>query len=485
MSAPAPRAGEYLQHLTESAGTGKRPPQHEILLAVFQDNYHGPYRTPDGLTFAVRMSVPSVMLPLRGPSGLRQRLAADMWRLTGKLPSQEAQSTSLAVIEGVALDGRTFPSAVRTARAPDGPVVVDLGRPDGLAAVVVPGRWGTTTRAPVLFRRGAGVPEIPAPVPGGRLDGMRELLAIRDRDELALYVACRLMALLPEGTRPVEAFTGGGGSLKTSTTRLTIAWTGGVMANMPRDSRDWAALAANAGAIGHDNLSALSADRQDLLCKAASGHEYMARMLYSDADLVSLKFQPITIAFNGIEFGALRSDLIRRSVAHRLARPDRHLTDAEVAARWRAAHPQALGWLLDLLAAVLARRERLAAVPGDSLADFARVAAALDSLWGTDGLGFWRRSQAELFAELADADPVALAIRSAVTSPWEGTTAALLERLQPWMPALPGRPWTPQALAGRLDRAEDALRAGGWKAERVADRRTKRRWIRLWPPEDS
>jgi hypothetical protein len=313
------------------------------------------------------------------------------------------------------------------------------------------------------------------------------LVNFRGHDELALYVGCRLMSALPAGTRPVEIITGQPGAIKTGTTRVTVGWLGGHMTAMPRDPREWAAIAANATVLGHDNVSRMSDDRQDLICRAASGGEHSGRALYSDADLFAVKFQPLTVVINGVEVGIIRSDLIRRVVAHYLLKPGWYLTDAEVTARWEAAHPEALGWLLGLLADVLARMPLVPQPRGDSLSDFAWVLAALDSLWGTRSLELWRDGQGRLYRDLAESDPVALAIMGTIKGAWEGSSGDLLRRLElragSLPPPAPGQRWTPQRLSGALDRCTAALEAMGWKIDRREDTHTKARRITILPGE--
>ena len=476
-----PVAGPYLAGLLQGGG---KVPQQDVLLATFMDNYWLA-RTPAGDPFAVAREVPCIAIPLKGKNGLRQRLAADMWELTGKMPSSEAQSTALGTLEGMASQARPAAQALRTARAPDGVICLDLGGPDGTAAWITAGGWGLTTRPPVLFRRSGATLELPVPASGQALSaGLQQVLNIRDHDQFALYTACRLLSVIPEGTRPVELITGQPGAAKTSMTRITVSWLGGGMTQMPRDPRDWAAIASNAHVLGHDNVSSMSADRQDLLCMAASGHEHMARQLYTDADLLTIRFRPLTIVINGIEVGMLRSDLIRRAVCHYLRKPDRYMAEGEVSAAWRAGHPAALGWLLDLLAAVLARMERIPRPSGDSLAEFAHVLAALDSLWGTGALSLWRDGQRSLYADLAESDPVAVAIRKAVKEPWHGTAGdllAVLDEAYALPPGSGGRPWTPQRLSGAVERAQAALEAFGWKVEHERDPHRKTRTVRLWP----
>ena len=461
-------------------------PASDVLLRVLSEQYHLT-TTLAGEPFAVRYDSPCVMIPLRGTEGLRQRLARDGFMVTGRAMNQQALADAMTMAEGMAMTpgkkrGRP---ALRVARAPDGAIIIDLSRDDGLMVWVTPAGWGTTVRPPVLFRRTPAMAALPVPVQRGNMAKMGGLVNLHSINEMALYAGCRLMSALPEGTRPVEILTGQPGAAKTTTTRITVEWLGGTMSPMPKDARDWAAIAAATRVLGHDNISHLTADRQDLMCKAASGHEHLGRALYTDVDLFKVAFEPLTLVVNGVEVGDLRGDLIRRSVPHRLDRPGRYTGDAEIAAQWEAAHGDALGWLLDLLVRVLRQMERTARPGADSLPGFAHVLASLDSLWGTGALALWRDSQHELYEEAADADPVALALRKGITAPWEGTAAQLLDLLDsqvllPPSPS-PGRPWTPRGLAAKLDRAQAALEALGWKVERIADSHAKARRIRLIP----
>ena len=124
--------------------------------------------------------------------------------------------------------------------------------------------------------------------------------------------------------------------------------------------------------------------------------------------------------------------------------------------------------------------------PGEDLADFAEVLLAIDTLWGTRGFAAWKDGQRELYEDLADSDAVALAVRKVITQPWEGSAADLLRLLDDdhhaLPPALPGQAWTPRKLSGRIDRAQAALAAIGWKVERPKNEHTKRKQIGLWPP---
>ncbi len=280
----------------------------------------------------------------------------------------------------------------------------------------------------------------------------------------------------------MELITGQPGSAKTGTTRITVGWTGGSMLPMPRSTRSWAALASSAHVIGHDNVSYLTAEFSDLMCKGASGDLWADRALYSDADLFVIRFSPVSLVLNGIELGALRGDIVSRSASHHLMRPASYMGDREVAAAWREAHPAALGWLLDQAVAVMRQCGTMVHSGTERLADFARVLGAVDALWRTSGAACWKGGRQAVYEDAADGDPVAIALRGVIRGPWAGTSAELLATLGIALPPEQGRLWTPRKLSSRIERVQQALEALGWHVALEYDPHTHRRRFSIVPP---
>ena len=207
------------------------PGQAQALMATFYDNYWAALDQAGEPFAADNNRAPGIAIPLRGKNSLRQKLAADVLSLTGMTASNEALSTVLNAIEGMAGEVGKKRTAVRTRRAHDGRIALDLGRDDGLVVLCSPASWETSTQGHALFRRSPVAPVLPVPVrgavPGAWPGEVFSLVNVRGRDELALYTGCRLMSLLPEGTRPVEIMTGQPGAIKTGTTKITVGWLGG------------------------------------------------------------------------------------------------------------------------------------------------------------------------------------------------------------------------------------------------------------------
>lgn len=469
-----------------AAAGNRTPPVKDQLAAIVLDNYWLGHE-PSGTPFAVsQREATAISFPIDdAENSLCKRIGGDYYDLTGQAASREHRKTAadLAAVIGrqSGLSARTW---LRSAPRPDGAVVLDLGRPDGVCAVVGPGGWELTDQPRVLFRRSNRIKPLPNPVspPGGKLPpAVRQLVNISSEDEWSVLIACRVAALMPRMTRPVEVITGQPGTAKTGTTNVLVQWTGGNMTTSElKDPRDWAAAIKASRTVGLDNVSSISARASDLLCKAATGSTFDGRMLFSNGDLYESETDPVSVIINGVELGALRGDLVSRSVTHRLSKPEKYLPEDTVDAWWAESHAGALGWLLDVTAWVMGT-EVPGAGQGHRLAGFGAVLAAIDMARGTAGLESWLAGQAEAHTDAADADPLALALRLRVQVPWMGTAGQLLDTLG-MMPDNYGA-WTPRRLASRLERVQLALESDGWKISRShIDRRTKR-WVwNIVPP---
>ena len=117
---------------------------------------------------------------------------------------------------------------------------------------------------------------------------------------------------------------------------------------LPRNERELFIAANNAHVLAFDNLSTLSPDFSDTLCRLASGGAFAARALYSNQDEVLFSAaRPVIL--NGIDDVITRPDLADRAImltldpiAETQRRPEQSL--------WREfelARPHILGALLD------------------------------------------------------------------------------------------------------------------------------------------
>jgi hypothetical protein len=353
----------------------------------------------------------------------------------------------------------------------EGRIYVDLADDDWRAVEIGPDGWRIIMAPPVRFRRTPGMLALPQPARDGSLADLASLLNLRSHNDLVLVVAWLLAALRRIGPYPLLAISGEQGSAKTTLAKLLRALvdpnTAPVRA-LSREQRELMIAANNGYLLAFDNLSAMPIWLSDALCRLASGGSFAVRQLYTDDDEVLFEAcRPILL--NGIEDVITRADLADRAIFLNLApiAEEERRSEAELWREFEAKRPRILGALLDALVYGLRElpRVRLERLP--RMADFALWGAACETaLWpaGTF-MQAYQANRRAVVEDVVEADPVATCVRMimAQNTSWNGTAADLLrigtdcagDGLGPrW-------PQNPRALAGRLRRAQTALRTLG------------------------
>ncbi|WP_327390715.1 ATP-binding protein [Streptomyces microflavus] len=447
---------------------GKKPSAATRLVALARERYRFVIST-DARPYAVAIDGPNLALPLRGKTGVRQRLArlyADTYE--GEVASQSALADAMTVLEGLAEDDDPVPVHLRVGSTPDGRIVVDLGAADGRAVVVSPGRWEVVDRAPVLFRRSGAM--APMPVPVREADGLARFHDLLNMDESAFRQMAAWMAAawLPDIPHPILTCKGEQGTGKSKAAQMVINLIDPSPApkrSQPRDEKAWSRQAFTSWALCLDNVSNIPRWLSDTLCKAVTGDGVVDRALFTDDDVVVLSFKRV-LAMTTIDAGALAGDLAERVllVDLQLIGETRRRSEEELDAAFAEARPAVLGSLLDLLAGVLAvlPSVRLDSLP--RMADFARVLAAVDEVTGWQTLPDYLAASSNVASDALEGDLFGTAVAALVTQAgtWTGTATQLYEQLQPPGGVRPQDwPKDPTRASGRVKRLAPLLRSIG------------------------
>ncbi|MGH3700646.1 MAG: bifunctional DNA primase/polymerase [Pseudonocardiaceae bacterium] len=467
----------------ETTGSGK-PSASTRLVQVAEELYE--FGVSDsGETFGVPRCGPKVLRLLRGgKTSLRGQLTREYFRRYGKAAPAQALADALLVVEGIAQDSEEQTLHLRVA-APEGgscgggggrygpslteggDVWLDLSDATGRAVAITAAGWTVQPAPPVLFKRTALMSALPEPARGADLAELWRWLNITEADRplVAAWLAAVLFEDIPH---PILSISGEQGTGKSTAEKVLVSILDPSPVptrKPPRDAESWVTAAAGSWVVGLDNLSDIPPWLSDSLCRAVTGDGDVRRKLYTDGDMAVFSFRRCVV-LNGIDLGALRGDLADRllPVALDVIPEERRLPETELWPRWKHAHPQILGAVLDLVAGVKAALPSVELKKKPRMADFAQVLAAVDHVLGTAGLPRYLAKQAELATESLTDDTFISSTARKITSTFDGTSTDLLGRvsLPEGVRAPKGWPTTARQATQLLRRQAPVMRKAGW-----------------------
>ncbi|WP_052389466.1 hypothetical protein [Belnapia moabensis] len=389
--------------------------------------------------------------------------------------SQHSLNDALGAFEALALRGAKREPRPRLCRGEGNEVWLDLGGPDWRLVRITPETWQLVGGADVPLLRPSGMKAMPEPVRSPcALQAFRSLLNFGSEHDFRLVVAWLVAALHPNGPYPVLAVDGEQGSAKSTFCRVLRRLVDPNRADVravPREERDLRVAATNGRLVALDNLSALSSEMADALCRVATGGGFGERQLGTNGgEFVVYVCNPVLL--NGIPSLLTRGDLADRAIALTLPSiPDAaRRTEAEIWQNFDAAAPGMLALLLDGLALALKDAPRLHLPRLPRMADFAKIACAAAPAFGwttNDMLDALEQNRVGTVAGVIEADPVAVAVQGLAeqNGGWSGTASELLAAINRDTPQERQRergwPKDSARLSGHLRRVAPALRRAG------------------------
>ena len=132
-----------------------------------------------------------------------------------------------------------------------------------------------------------------------------------------------------------------------------------------------------------DNVTSISYEISDLLCRAVTGDGFSKRELYSDDDDVIYSYKRC-IGINGINNPATRPDLLDRSILFRLERipKSQRKTEKQVWSNFQNIKPKLLGSIFSILSKAMQIKESIKLEDLPRMADFAEWGEAISQAMG-------------------------------------------------------------------------------------------------------
>lgn len=438
------------------------------------------YPTSEGIVAAERHGK-NVAFPA-GKGEFTERWAAKIYHKTDEIPRR--LDGTLQVICGEVADRPQVELPLRVG-SHDGAVIVDLGREDGQVVRITDEDWTIESRSPIPFRRSPKTGQLPLPETraGVALDEYMGLMNI-SADDRPVVLGVMVATFFPRMDHPVLALLGPQGSGKTGVAEAVASITDPVLdadgesfgvTALP-DIKDWAATASSSWCLPFDNVSYLTPEMSDMLCRTVTGDGITRRKLYTDNGLIHVRFRRCLL-MTGITIDGIRPDLAERMIRVECPLIDEgaRVPDSEIARLLSERRPAAFAQLLDLVVAVRDELARLQIQKGlPRLADFGRILLALDTVRGTTSFERMKELVQASVAESLIDDPVTDAVVELVDAndksnrpgEWKGTATELLSAINRTIVSSElispkGWPGNPRQMGKWLARNDVALRQLG------------------------
>jgi hypothetical protein len=233
--------------------------------------------------------------------------------------------------------------------------------------------WGIVKNPQILFRRYGGERAQPHPDRNYDKDVLNQFISLLNvkSDDHKLLLKGLLPSLLWPNTipKPVLMEPAAHGSGKTTMFELvkdSIDPNTTKTASIPKELFNLKQYLAHNYMSFFDNVSYLSDEQSDTLCRAVTGSGDMKRILYeNDKDMI-YRYRRI-IGLNGINNAATRPDLLDRGVIielEKIERKDRKLLRA-IKREYKKLKPKLLAFYLDIIVEVLKERQQWRGIDED------------------------------------------------------------------------------------------------------------------------
>lgn len=461
---------------SETQGGRKQPSQSDLLLELAEKARL--FHNQDGEGYAcVPVGDRWETYKISNGKGFRGWLTGEYYKARRSAPNAQSLSEALATLEARAkYEGEPRQVFVRLGHLGDR-VYLDLGRSDWSVVEISAGGWEVLKESPILFERPQGLLPLPLPERDGLIDDLFDLMNIRKKDR-ALLLGWLVMCFHPKGPYPILVLSGEQGTGKSSLARLLKNLLDPGKAGIrkePSSLQDLVLAANNSWLLAFDNISRISGDLSDALCRMSTGSGFATRKLYAnDEEVLFEASRPMLV--NGIGDFITRSDLMDRSIVLVLSKiaKDQRKTEAEIRVLFEKGHGRLLGAILDGVCGALCRLAEVKLEELPRMADFALWATAAEPGLGLPNDSFMRAyldNQKNGHRVILDASPVGIAIERLLKKrpggKWKGTPTELRDALFPLVDEQLLRyfPKIPKTLTDSINRIAPNLRALGIETE--------------------
>lgn len=354
----------------------------------------------------------------------------------GNIPSKTTISTAIGYLDSLACDGDEIELYNRVGKLGDD-YFYDLSNKNWEAIKICKNGWEVSNNLPPLFKRQSHQKSQIKPINGGDIYKLLDFIHVPDNKKLLLLVYI-VSCFIPDIPHPVLMMFGPQGSGKSMSMefiRSLIDPSQTPRLKLPKSDREIIQNFDHHYCAFYDNLSNISGELSDMICRGVTGESSEQRSLYSNDDAVIRSYRRC-IALNGINIAAEREDLLDRSILMQLKSFEfgKRLDENTLRTEFEKAIPSILGGILDTLVKAMNLYPDVKLENYPRMADFAKWGYAIaESLgdYGEEFLESYESDSNERILETVNSNPIALAILELMKNNniWTGTATELLKEL--------------------------------------------------------
>ncbi|MEK4023645.1 hypothetical protein [Sporosarcina sp. FSL W7-1283] len=415
------------------------------------------------------ISIRDIMENIRLEEELFKKWLRKEYLMLFKKPlNDQALKTAInGVVASVELESENIKEVYIRNAEKDGKFYIDLANNAREIIEVSQNGWKIVSQGevPVKFYRPFSMKEMKKPVRNGNVNELKRFVNVEE-DEWVLLVSYILAIYYGKGPFPIAVFQGLAGSGKTNHMRLLKKLTDPhvlEIASLPKDEESMIIRAQQTLLLTYDNISMISAECSDSLCKIATGAGLSTRELFTNGKEFSLSAtRPIML--NGISSLVERADLASRSIIFSLPNlSSKRKSERELWREFEEAIPRIFGGFLDVLCKTLNDLPHTTLVSLPRMADFSLLSSAAEKHFGFSEGSFLKAFESnhkKIATDALEENLIGLAIKNCLMEKGtiEGTATELLNILKTYVPV------------------ED-LKSGGW----ISSNRLKSAMERLKP----
>ncbi len=344
-------------------------------------------------------------------------LTEKFFSITGKAPNTDSMNQALQYFEALALKKRV--NVHNRIANVDGVFYYDLNTDKGeIVRITQEGYEVKKQEEPIFIQyNNTGeqvMPEDAEPAELFKLFDIIKLKSNADKILLAVYI---VTALVPDIPKPILCVHGEKGAGKSTLLRLLRALIDPApdpLLTLRTKERDLAlALAQNLCAY-FDNVSYLSQQQSDFLCRASTGAALAIRQLYTDDEMQIFRTK-CCVGLSGIHLVANAPDLQDRVITIELERinPQERAEESGLYQKFEEVRPRLVGAVLNALAKAIAIKPLLNLEHLPRMADWAVWGYAVAEALGVGGdvfLQTYSENTGKINEKLLETNPVASAI---------------------------------------------------------------------------